>query len=74
MPAAIGKPVTDRSRLSGVIIDFPHARRSRHAVRVREEASNDKQTGFRLVDVAVIIYALMATAFYPALGWFLIHS
>jgi hypothetical protein len=71
VPAATGESATDRSRASAVIIDFAQARKSRHAPRIREEASNERQRRIALTDVVAIVYALMATAFYPALAWFL---
>jgi hypothetical protein len=74
VPATTGGSATDRSRPSGVVIDFVHAPRSGHAARIREESSNKTQTSLTLADLAVIICALMATAFYPALAWFLIGS
>jgi hypothetical protein len=74
VPATAAGSATDRSRPSSVVIDFVHAPRSGHAARIREESSNENQTSLTLADLAVIIYALMATAFYPALAWFLIHS
>jgi hypothetical protein len=74
VPAAIGESTTDQSRPSAVIINFAQARKSRHAPRIREEASNERQRRLALTDVVAIVYALMATAFYPALAWFLIHS
>jgi hypothetical protein len=74
MPAATGESVTDQSSPSAVIIDFAQARKSRNAPRIREEVSNERQRRLALTDVVAIVYALMATAFYPALAWFLIHS
>jgi hypothetical protein len=72
VPAATGESATDRSTPSAVIIDFAQARRSRHAARVGEESSNENQNGPTLTDWAVFGCALMATAFYPALAWFVI--
>ena len=74
VPAATGESATDRSRPSAVIIDIAQARKSRHARRIREEASNERQRRLALTDVVAIVYVLVATAFYPALAWFLIHS
>jgi hypothetical protein len=74
VPPRTGASATDRSRPSSVVIDFVPAPRSGHAARTREESSNENQTSLTLANLAVIIYALMATAFYPALAWFLIAS
>jgi hypothetical protein len=74
MPAATGESLTDQSRPSAVIIDFAQARKSRHAPPIREEASNEGQWRLALTDVVAVVYVLIATAFYPALAWFLIHS
>jgi hypothetical protein len=85
VPATAGGSASDRRRPSGVVIEFVHSRRSdhrtghagphpAHAARIREDSSNENQTSLTLVDLAAIIYALMASAFYPALVWFLIRS
>jgi hypothetical protein len=73
-PAAARDIVTDRSRPGTIIIDFADALRSGRAKRIREQSSKDNQTGFTLMDLAALVYALMAVAFYPALAWFLIPS
>jgi hypothetical protein len=71
--AATGEAPTGRSTASGVIIDFAHARKSGWASRIREDSSNENRNGVTLADLAVIIYVAMATAFYPALAWFLLR-
>jgi hypothetical protein len=42
--------------------------------RIREQSSNDNQTGITLVDLAALVYSLLAAAFNPALALFLIPS
>jgi hypothetical protein len=74
VPAATGESAADQSTTSGVIIDFAQARRSGGAARIREELSNENPNGLALADLAVIVYVAMATAFYPALAWFLTRS
>jgi len=71
VPTARGESAADRSSPSAVIIDFAQARGSRQAARV-EESSNENQDGLTLKDWVVFSYALVATAFYPVLAWFLI--
>ncbi len=72
VPAAIPEPATARSTASAVIIDFAKARRSGHAARVGDAASNENQDSLTLTDWAVFAYALMATTFYPLLAWFFV--
>jgi hypothetical protein len=72
VPAAIGESASVRSAQSAVIIDFARARSSSHAARVGAESSNENQNSLTLMDWAVIGYAFVATAFYPALAWFVI--
>ncbi len=72
VPTATGESAADWSSQSAVIIDFAQARRSRQAAGVGEVPSNENQDGLTLKDWAVISYALVATAFYPVLAWFLI--
>jgi hypothetical protein len=72
VPAATRESAIDWSTPSAVIIDFAQARRSRHAARVGEESPNEIQYSPTLTDWVVFGCALMATAFYPALAWFVI--
>jgi len=72
VPAATRESAIDRSTPSAVIIDFAQARRSSQAARLGEESSNEIQYSPTLTDWAVFGCALMATAFYPVLAWFVI--
>jgi hypothetical protein len=74
VPVATGEAASGRPRPSAVIIDFAQARRSRHTARIREEPSSENPRSLTLANLVAIIYALVATAFYPAMAWFLIHS
>jgi hypothetical protein len=74
VPVATGESASDRPRPSAVIIGFAQARTNRHAARIREEPSSEDPRILTLANLVAIIYALLATAFYPAMAWFLIHS
>jgi len=74
VPVATGESVSDRPRPSAVIIDFAQARRSRHAARIGGEPSSENPRSLTLANLVAVIYALVATAFYPAMAWFLTHS
>ncbi len=65
---------TDWLAPSGVIIDFARARRNGRAARIREQSPSENRDSVTLADVAVIVYVIAATAFYPALAWLLIGS
>jgi hypothetical protein len=73
VPVATGESVSVQSP-SAVIIDFAQARRSRHAARIYEEPSSGNAGSLTVGSLVAMIYALAATAFYPAMAWLLIHS
>jgi hypothetical protein len=53
----------------GVVIDFAHAYRGRHAAKWPKYRSSENETGLTLTDYAAIAYVVMTVAFYPALAW-----
>jgi hypothetical protein len=55
--------------LEGVIIDFPHGNRHGHAAQEHDHLSGENRDGHPAMDGAVIAYAALSTAFYPALAW-----
>jgi len=73
-PAAARDIFTDSPRPGPVIVDFADARKSGRAKRIRQQSSNNSQAGITLVDLAALVYVVMAAAFYPALAWFLVPS
>jgi hypothetical protein len=56
-------------RREGVIIDFPHGNRHRHAAQEHDYLSGENRVRFTAMDGAVIAYAALSAAFYPALAW-----
>jgi hypothetical protein len=73
-PVLAGEFAADKSTASGVTIDFAQARKNGSAARIREGSSNENGNRLTLADLAVIAYVTMATAFYPALAWLLLHT
>ena len=53
----------------GVIIDFPHGNRHGHAAQEHDYLSGENRVGLTAMDGAVIAYAALSTAVYPALAW-----
>jgi hypothetical protein len=74
VPGATEESAADLSTTTGVVIDFAQARRSGGAAPIREGSSNEGRNSPALADLAVIVYVAMATAFYPALAWFLTRA
>lgn len=58
----------------GVVIDFAHAYRGRHAAKGPKYRSNENETGPTLTDYAAIAYVVMTVTFYPALAWLFRHE
>jgi hypothetical protein len=59
-------------RPKGIIIEFAHADRGGHAAKGHKYRSNEDETGLTVADYAAIAYAVMSTAFYPALAYLLL--
>jgi hypothetical protein len=67
------EPAADRSGSTNAVIDLAPAHRSNRVPRMRE-LSTEKQTRLTAMHWTAIIYALLATAFYPGVAWLLLHS
>ena len=59
---------------SATILNFESARNGGSGTQVREALSNETQGSLSLIDFVAIAYALLATAFYPAMAWLLLLS